>query len=726
MGYGPRWLLVAEGSSHVQLAARLLWLRRVSPTLAAAVLILVSALPAQPASPATGPRAPIVFDLAAHERTRVVRLAEAALGVQPVSITAVVNPRSPGGPHDFSSEGDYWWPDPGNPDGPYVRRDGETNPANFAAHRRLMFAFARDVGALAAAFDLTHDERFAAAAADHLRVWFTDPATRMAPNLQYAQAIKGVCTGRATGLIDTVHLAEVALAVRALHGSRALDAATEAAVKDWFREYLHWLQTHPYGVEESRAENNHGTAWALQAAAFALLLDDERTLADCRRRFKEVLLPSQMGPDGSFPRELARTKAYAYSIFNLDVMTALAVLLSSPDEDLVRFRLPDGRGLLRGVEFLAPCIADKSKWPRPPDVRHWDEWPVRQPALLFGALARGRRDWLALWEGLPSDPAGEEIRRNYPIRFPTLWLHRPAVAAAPCAMPARVEAPGADGAVPTVLFVGNSFTFAHGSPVRFYRADTVTDLNGQGIGGVPALFKAFAAQAGCDYAVSLETAPGENLEFHVRARAGILARAWDIAVVQGYSTLDKQHPGDPAALVQSARELAELMRSRNPDVDVRLMATWSRADLTYRESGHWHGRPIERMALDVRAGYDLAAASSPSIHGVIPVGEAWNRAIRTGAADPDPYDGVAAGQVDLWTYDHYHASTYGCYLEALVVFGDLTGLDPRSLGMLEHAAFDLGLSPEQAVALQKVAFDELAARSDRPAPKTFEPVALAW
>jgi hypothetical protein len=222
-------------------------------------------------------------------------------------------------------------------------------------------------------------------------------------------------------------------------------------VKDWFREYLHWLQTHPYGVEESRAENNHGTAWALQAAAFALLLDDERTLADCRRRFKEVLLPSQMGPDGSFPRELARTKAYAYSIFNLDVMTALAVLLSSPDEDLVRFRLPDGRGLLRGVEFLAPCIADKSKWPRPPDVRHWDEWPVRQPALLFGALARGRRDWLALWEGLPSDPAGEEIRRNYPIRFPTLWLHRPAVAAAPCAMPARVEAPGADCAVPTVL-----------------------------------------------------------------------------------------------------------------------------------------------------------------------------------------------------------------------------------------------------------------------------------
>jgi len=275
-----------------------------------AILLVASPVASQAVPPAGGPRAPLVFDLAAHERPRVVRLAEAALGDQPVSITAVVNPRSAGGPHDFSSEGDYWWPDPANPDGPYVRRDGETNPANFVAHRRLMFAFARDVASLAAAFDLTRDERFAAAAVEQLRVWFVSPATRMAPSLQYAQAIKGVCTGRSIGLIDTVHLAEVALAVQALRESGALDAATEAAVKDWFRDYLRWLQTHPYGVEESRATNNHGTAWALQAAAFAFLLGDEKTLADGRRRFKEELLPSQMASDGSFPREIARTKAY--------------------------------------------------------------------------------------------------------------------------------------------------------------------------------------------------------------------------------------------------------------------------------------------------------------------------------------------------------------------------------------------------------------------------------
>jgi hypothetical protein len=82
--------------------------------------------------------------------------------------------------------------------------------------------------------------------------------------------------------------------------------------------------------------------------------------------------------------------------------------------------------------------------------------------------------------------------------------------------------------------------------------------------------------------------------------------------------------------------------------------------------------------------------------------------MQTGVADPNPYDGVEAGKLDLWTYDHYHGSTYGYYLEALVIFGALTGRDPRSLGDIECSAYELGLSREQAGALQQVAFDELA------------------
>jgi hypothetical protein len=281
-----------------------------------------------------------------------------------------------------------------------------------------------------------------------------------------------------------------------------------------------------------------------------------------------------------------------------------------------------------------------------------------------------------------------------------------------------------DKGAPSVVFIGNSFYFAAGSPVRFYRAHTVTDLNGEGTGGMPALFKAFTAQAGRDFTVSLETSGGKNFDFHVQNKAALIGRPWDYVVTSGYSTLDQKKPGDPALLIRSAKELAELLHGKNPAVDIRLVATWSRADQTYPESGHWHGKPIEQMALDVRAAYDSAAAGTPFIHGVIPVGEAWNRAFKTGVADPNPYDGIAFGQLDLWTYDHYHASTFGYYLEALMVFGDLTGLDPRSLGKNERTALELGMSPAQATSLQQVAFEELAATKGRPPLQPFTPIPL--
>ena len=136
--------------------------------------------------------------------------------------------------------------------------------------------------------------------------------------------------------------------------------------------------------------------------------------------------------------------------------------------------------------------------------------------------------------------------------------------------------------------------------------------------------------------------------------------------------------------------MAEFLRSRNPKVELYLMATWSRADQTYPPKGAWAGKPIEAMARDVRAAYDKAAAGA-GVKAVIPVGEAWTRAMQTGVADPNPYDGIEAGKLNLWTYDHYHASTHGYYLEALVVFGSLTGRDPRSLGDNECSALRTGI-----------------------------------
>lgn len=271
---------------------------------------------------------------------------------------------------------------------------------------------------------------------------------------------------------------------------------------------------------------------------------------------------------------------------------------------------------------------------------------------------------------------------------------------------------------PSVLFIGNSFIYAFGSPVRFYRAETVTDLNGEGTGGVPALFKSFAQQAGLDYEVFLETRGGTGLDFHLDNKLDVIGRrGWDKVVMHGFSMLDAQKPGDPAKLIATGKRMAEFLRGRNPKVELFLMATWSRADQTYPPAGAWAGKPIEAMARDVRAAYDRAAEVA-AVKTVIPVGEAWTRAMQTGLADANPYDGIEAGKLDLWTYDHYHASVYGYYLEALVVFGSVTGRDPRSLGESECSAYELGLSRAQARALQQVAFDQLASeRAIAPAPR---------
>jgi hypothetical protein len=258
-----------------------------------------------------------------------------------------------------------------------------------------------------------------------------------------------------------------------------------------------------------------------------------------------------------------------------------------------------------------------------------------------------------------------------------------------------------------VLFIGNSFTFGSGSAVRFYRNDTVTDLNDEGVGGVPALFKSFADQAGLDYDVALETRGGTGLDFHLAEKRELIARhGWDVVVAHGYSTLDADAPRDPRKLIATSRELAELLRSKNREVELYLMATWSRADQIFPAEGAWAGRPVDAMAVDIRAAYDQAAAGASAK--VIPVGDAWNRAFRTGVADSNPYDGIEAGKLSLWTFDHYHASTHGYYLEALMIFGRLTGKDPRSLGPVECSAFELGLSRAEARTLQQIAFDELA------------------
>ena len=365
----------------------------------------------------------LTFNLNEIENSRVLRNAAFYLKEKPITVTSSFCERSAGTLHDFYSEGDYWWPDPAHPDGPYIRKDGMTNPDNFIVHREAMIRFSQISGALGSAYILTHDQKYADQLVLHLKAWFINEDTKMNPNLLYAQAIKGIATGRGIGIIDTIHLIEVAKAIQAIQNSNALSKSDLTTIKLWFSNYLNWLTTHEYGIAERDNGNNHSVCWALQVAAFADLTNDTVVMDFCRNFFKNTLLPNQMAKDGSFPLELKRTKPYGYSLFTIDAMASICQILSTKEDNLFLYSTKDGRNMALGLAFIAPYISNKSLWPYTKDVMYWDEWPVRQSSLLFGGLAWHIKKYTDLWQSLNADFTNPEVIRNMPVRYPLLWVN---------------------------------------------------------------------------------------------------------------------------------------------------------------------------------------------------------------------------------------------------------------------------------------------------------------
>ena len=281
-----------------------------------------------------------------------------------------------------------------------------------------------------------------------------------------------------------------------------------------------------------------------------------------------------------------------------------------------------------------------------------------------------------------------------------------------CAAPASAR---------TILFLGGSLEFGAHTAVQHYHPQSVHDLNGpdkfgETYGGVPAIFKTFTLEAGLkdgDYDISSELVGGAGFEHWFTPEAAPLLKKiqkpWDIVVMHAFSTLDQKHPGDPTLLLSSSKQIAQMFLKENPKATLWLFASWGRADMTYPEGTPWHGKPIQQMGKDVQAAYERVVKEEPRFAGVIPVGLAWNRAIDTGIADGNPYDDLGTSKMDLWAYDHYHGSVFGYYLEALMDFSKVTGLDPLVLAGKDRVAEDIGISPAQSKALMQVAHDTLAA-----------------
>ncbi|MFZ4582504.1 MAG: alginate lyase family protein [Paludibacter sp.] len=368
---------------------------------------------------------PIATRLIQDLKEKTISTANEQLSLKPQTVTSASCVRSAGGKHDYYSEGTYWWPNPKDPNGKYIQKDGQRNPENFDKHHDFLQELSWIIGTQTSAYILTGNKKYVETAAKHFNAWFADTTTMMNPHLLYSQAIKGVCTGRGIGIIDATPLIEVALSVKKLENSPYFSPKLSAEVKKWFASFLNWLNTHPYGIAEKNWKNNHGTWWHTQAAAYAMLTDNQVMLDSIRTRYKTILLPNQMAVNGSYPEELARTKPYSYMQFNLDGMSALVSLISDKNNDLWNYKTSDGRYIGKGIEFMYPYIVDKTKWTYKQDISEWDEQPRPSAYLFLGAKAYKKMEWIDLWKSMLDKKLGNESVRNLPIKNPLLWMDLP-------------------------------------------------------------------------------------------------------------------------------------------------------------------------------------------------------------------------------------------------------------------------------------------------------------
>jgi Alginate lyase len=281
-----------------------------------------------------------------------------------VTITGDKKHVAPGGdPHDYVSIGTYYWPNPATPNGlPWIARDGEKNPLKDEYDEARLVKMCGAVRTLALAGYLTGDEKYAARAAQQLRAWFLDPATRMNPNLEHAQMQFGKNEGTGTGIIDSRGLADVTDAAVLLRGSGAWTPGDDAKLQKWFHDYFVWLTTSRNGVRESNASNNHSVWYDVQAVAIAQYVGDEKSARDILEAAKTKRIAKQIEPDGSMPRELARTLSVTYSLFNLEAFFKLARLGRNAGVDLWNFKTADGRGIRAALDYVIPYATGKKEW----------------------------------------------------------------------------------------------------------------------------------------------------------------------------------------------------------------------------------------------------------------------------------------------------------------------------------------------------------------------------
>jgi hypothetical protein len=184
-------------------------------------------------------------------------------------------------------------------------------------------------------------------------------------------------------------------------------AQDKDGLRKWLTAYLDWLQTSSNGRDETDAKNNHGSWMDAQVAAIALYLGDRKLAHTIAETAKTARIAFQIKPDGSEPLELARTKSFSYSVFNLDALEQLAEEARLADVDLWSYRAEDGASIRAALDYLLPYGEGEKKWTYQA-LNGVDGGSLPEP-LLLASMGYHDAAYLAAAKKLEKNPGAETL-----------------------------------------------------------------------------------------------------------------------------------------------------------------------------------------------------------------------------------------------------------------------------------------------------------------------------
>jgi hypothetical protein len=224
----------------------------------------------------------------------------------------------------------------------------------------------------------------------------------MNPNLEFGQAVRGINTGRGTGIIDTVSMIHTAQGVVLLEQAEMLDVKIGDGVRRWFADYMKWMNTSQKGLDEKKSGNNHATWWTAQVAAYATLVGDQAMKSMAWEHYRSYLVSTEVDADGSCPREEARTQSLSYSAMNLDAFAVLCRIADVNGVSLWSYRTPQGIGIEKSFQYLMPYVAHPEKWAKQQIAKYNPDGTIF-PALAGAGLKS--EELLAAYRSLPRSRA---------------------------------------------------------------------------------------------------------------------------------------------------------------------------------------------------------------------------------------------------------------------------------------------------------------------------------